>query len=304
MNTMILVTGATGFSGSRIVARLAEQGARPRAMARNRETALARLPLQGIELAIADTTRPETLRPALEGVETVIHCAFITADRKPGPGVNYYETNTTGTRNLIAAAKAAGVTRIVELGGLGTQPGRPGSYMETRYLADEALKQSGLAWSTLGPSVQFGKGAAFFRGLADLIQSVPVVTPVIGSGNQRFQPIWVEDVVTCILKMAQEPGRYDGRVIEIGGPEIYTYNEILDMLMEALGKRRVKVPGPKPIARLAASAMSALLTKPPITPAAIELFDFENTTTLDSVPYNFGFQPMSLRAWIAQHGVA
>lgn len=301
---MILVTGATGFSGSRIVARLAEQGARPRAIARNRETALARLPGQGIEVAIADTTRPETLRPALEGVETVIHCAFITADRKPGPGVNYYETNTTGTRNLIAAAKAAGVTRIVELGGLGTQPGRPGSYMETRYLADEALKQSGLAWSILGPSVQFGKGAAFFRGLADLITSVPLVTPVVGSGNQRFQPIWVEDVVTCILKMAQEPGKYDGKVTEVGGPEIYTYNEILDMLMEALGKRRLKVPGPKPVARLAASAMTALLAQPPITPAAIELFDFENTATLDSVPYNFGFQPTSLRAWIAQNGVA
>ncbi|HEU0027560.1 MAG TPA: NAD(P)H-binding protein [Ktedonobacterales bacterium] len=301
---MILVTGATGFSGSRIVARLAEQGARPRAMAHNRETALARLPRQGIEVAIADITRPETLRPALEGVETIIHCAFITADQKPGPGVNYYETNTTGTRNLIAAAKAAGVTRIVELGGLGTQPGRPGSYMETRYLADEALKQSGLAWSSLGSSVQFGKQASFFRGLADLITSVPLITPVIGSGAQRFQPIWVDDVVTCILKMAQEPARYDGRVIEVGGPEIYTYNEILDMLMEALGKRRIKVPGPKPIARLVASAMTALLAKPPITPAAIELFEFENTTTLDAVPYNFGFQPASLRAWIAQNGVA
>jgi len=76
------------------------------------------------------------------------------------------------------------------------------------------------------------------------------------------------------------------------------------MLMEALGKRRIKVPGPKPAARLAASAMTALLAKPPITPAAIELFDFENTATLDSVPYNFGFQPTSLRAWIAKNGVA
>jgi uncharacterized protein YbjT (DUF2867 family) len=301
---MILVTGATGFSGRRIVARLVQQGAEVRAMARSRETALSIFPSRGVEVAIADTTRPETLRSALEGVETIIHCAFITADRKPGPNVNYYETNTTGTRNLIAAAKNARVTRIVELGGLGTQPGHPGSYMETRYLADEAIKQSGLAWSILGPSVQFGKGAEFFRGLADLIKSVPLVTPVIGSGNQRFQPIWVEDVVTCLLKMAQEPWTYDGKVIEVGGPEIYTYNEILDMLMEALGKRRIKLPGPKPIAKLAATAMTALLDKPPITPAAIELFEFENTATLDSVPYNFGFQPKSLRAWIAESGVA
>ncbi len=301
---MILVTGAAGFSGSRIVARLVAQGARPRALVRSRESARSRLPNQGVEVIVADTTRPETLRPALSGVETVIHCAFITADRKPGPGVNYYETNVTGTRNLVAAAKDTGVKRIVELGGLGTQPGRPGSYMETRYLADEAIKQSGLAWSILGPSIQFGKGAAFFQGLADLIRAVPVVTPVIGSGNQRFQPMWVEDVTTCLLKMAQEPWSYDGKVIEVGGPEIYTYNEILDMLMEALGKRRIKAPGPRPIAKLAATVMTAVLPNPPITPAAIELFDFENTATLDSVPYNFGFQPKSLRAWIAENGVA
>ncbi len=301
---MILVTGAGGFSGSRIVARLAQQGAQVRAMAHSRDSAQSRLPSQGIDVIIADTTRPETLGPALEGVETIIHCAFITADRKPGPGVNYYETNTTGTRNLIAAAKDAGVKRLVELGGLGTQPGHPGSYMETRYLADEAIKQSGLAWSILGPSVQFGKGAAFFHGLADLITSMPLVTPVVGSGNQRFQPVWVEDVVTCILKMAQEPRNYDGKVIEVGGPEIYTYNGILNILMEALGKRRIKLPGPIPIARLAASAMAALLDKPPITPAAIELFEFENTATLDSIPYHFGFQPKSLRAWIAENGIA
>ncbi len=299
---MILVTGAGGFAGSRIIARLAEQGARPRALVRSSAQA-ARLPRQGIEVVTGDTTRPDTLRAAVAGVETIIHCAFITAERKEGPGVNYYATNVTGTRNLVAAAREAGVKRIVELGGLGTQPAPPHTYMETRYQADAAIKSSGLAWSILGPSVQFGQGSAFFKGLADLIRSVPLVTPVIGSGNLRFQPIWVEDVVTCILKMAQEPDKYDGKVIEVGGPEIYTYNEILEMLMQALGKRRIKLPSPKRLATLGATAMTAVLPKPPITPAVIELFDFENTTALDSVVYNFGFQPMSLRAYLRDHGV-
>ena len=300
---MILVTGAAGFAGSRIIARLAEQGAQPRALARSSAQAATRLPQQGVEIVVGDTTRPETLRAAVAGVETIIHAAFITADRKQGPGVNYYETNVTGTRNLLAAAKDAGVKRIVELGGLGTQASSPGSYMETRYLADEAIKGSGLVWSILGPSVQFGKGSAFFKGLADLIRTIPFITPVIGSGALRFQPIWVEDVTTCILKMAQEPEKYDGRVIEVGGPEIYTYNEILDMLMQALGRSRIKLPSPKPLAAFGASLMAAALPKPPITPAAIELFDFENTTALDAVPYNFGFQPKSLRAYIREHGV-
>lgn len=299
---MILVTGAAGFAGSHIIARLVEQGARPRALVRSSSQA-ARLPMAGVEIVAGDTTEPASLGAAVAGVETIIHCAFITADRKQGPGVNYYATNVVGTRNLLAAARKAGVARMIELGGLGTHPGAPGSYMETRYEADEALKASGLAWSILGPSVQFGQGAAFFKGLADLIRDVPLITPVIGTGNLRFQPIWVEDVVTCLLKMAQEPAAYDGRAIEVGGPEIYTYNEILDMLMAALGKRRFKLPSPREAALLGAKVMDRMMAKPPITPAAIELFDFENTATLDSVSYNFGFQPMSWRAYLHDHGV-
>ena len=300
---MILVTGAAGFVGSRIVARLAEQGAQPRALVRDPAKAQGRLPQSGVEIVVGDTTKPETLDAALTGVDTIIHCAFITADRKPGPGVNYYETNTTGTRNLVAAARNANIQRICVMGGLGTKPSKPGSYMEGRYEADQAVKQSGLAWSILGPSIQFGRGSAFFNGLAGLIKSVPVVVPVIGNGQLKFQPIWVEDVATCILKMAQEPAQYDGKVIEVGGPEILTYNQVLDLLMQTLHVSRIKAPGPKPLVKLGAAMMSAVLPKPPITPAAVELFDFENATDLDSVERNFGFAPMSLRDYLAQNGV-
>ncbi|HZC08117.1 MAG TPA: NAD(P)H-binding protein [Ktedonobacterales bacterium] len=300
---MILVTGAAGFAGSRIIHRLVEQGEQPRALVRSTAQARAHLPEQGVEIVVGDTTRPTTLDAAVAGVETIIHCAFITANRKEGHGVNYYQTNVVGTRNLIGAARKAGVRRIVELGGLGTQHSSPSSYMETRYEADQALKSSGLAWSILGPSVQFGQGSAFFKGLADLIRSFPLITPVIGTGNLRFQPIWVEDVVTCILKMAQEPENFDNKVIEVGGPEIYTYNEILDMLMLAMGLNRFKIPSPKPFAALGARVMAAVLPRPPITPAAIELFNFENTTALDSVSYYFGFQPMSWREYLRTHGV-
>src|SRR5262249_18592271 len=159
-----------------------------------------------------------------------IHAAFITAERKQGPGVNYHATNVEGTANLVSAAKRAGVTRIVEVGGLGTKADRPGSYMEGRHLADEAIKSSGLAWSIIGPSIQSGKAAAFFTGLADLIRSPLLVVPMVGNGKRLFQPIWVEDVTTCVLKMAREPERYDGHTIEVGGPEVYTYAQILDML--------------------------------------------------------------------------
>ena len=300
---MILVTGGAGFVGSHIVRRLVSEGEKPRALVRNPEQAKQRLPAAGVEVVQGDTTRPETLDAAMQGVDTVIHAAFITAERKQGPGVNYYATNVEGTANVVSAAKRAGAQRIVEVGGLGTKRAAPGSYMEGRYLADQSVKQSGLAWSIIGPSIQFGEGAAFFTGLADLIRSAPVV-PMVGSGNRTFQPIWVEDVTTCVLKMAREPESYDRRTIEVGGPEVYTYAQILDMLMATLGKRKLKVPGPLPLVAVGAAVMEAVLPKPPITRAALTLFTFDNVTDLDAVERNFGFTPQSLRTYLAEHRLA
>jgi NADH dehydrogenase len=304
---VILVTGAGGFTGSRIIARLVQEGEGPRALVRNPATAKVSLPEPSAEqvadMAIGDTTKPATLAPALEGVDTVIHTAFITAERKQGPGVNYYDTNVRGTRNLVEAAENAGVRRIVVLSGLGTRPAKPGSYMEGRYEAEQAVRESRLAWSILGPSVQFGRGAAFFTGLADLIKGIPLVVPMVGNGTLQFQPIWVEDTVTCLLKMAREPQIYDGRSIEVGGPDVFTYAHILDMLMTKLGKRRVKAPGPLPLVALGAGVMELALPKPPITRAALGLFAFPNRTDLDAVEKNFGFAPRSLPSWLAENDV-
>ncbi len=299
---MIVVTGADGFVGRHLVKRLAAEGIPTRALARNVARASEVLP-QGVEIVAGDTTRPATLGPALQGAETIIHCAFLVANRKQAAGGTYRETNVQGTKNLVAAAQAAGVAHICVMGGLGTVASTRDAYLQGRYEADQAVKNSGLGWSILGPSVQFGAGSPFFTGLADLIRSPLPVVPMIGNGKVRFQPIWVEDVTTCMLKMAREPERYNGKAIDVGGPQVYTYAQILDLLMRAMGKRKPKVPGPKPLARLGAGVMEAVLRNPPVTRAAMGLFDFDNVTALDAVERNFGFQPMSLRTYLDEHGV-
>lgn len=300
---MILVTGANGFAGSRVVAQLVAEGQQVRSMVRDTNKVQGRLPASGTEIVQGDTTRPETLAAAVAGVETIIHTAFITADRKEGPGVSYTATNVGGTKYLIEAAQRAGVKRIVEMGGLGTKPAAPGSYMQGRWEADQAIEHSGLAWSILGPSIQFGEGSAFFKGLADLIKSAPVV-PMVGNGSRRFQPIWVDDVARCIVKMATQPEGFDGRVIEVGGPQIYTYAQILDLLMQTLNVHKPKLPGPVPFVKLGAALMAAVLPKPPITPAAVELFGFDNVTQIDAVPDTFSFTPANLTQYLSEHGVA
>ncbi|GCE46504.1 oxidoreductase [Thermosporothrix hazakensis] len=294
------MTGATGFIGSHLVRRLVEQGERPRCLVRDVERARSLLP--GTELVQGDTTRPETLPEAVQGVDTIVHCAFVTADRKQTAATRYYATNVEGTDNLIKAAKEAGVRRMIELSGLGTKPDKPGSYMQGRYLAEQALTTSGLDWTIVRPSVVFGKGAPFISGLVNLIRTSPVL-PLLGGGKIMFQPIFVEDVVSVVLFLLEHPEQTSGRIYTIGGPEYYSFEQILDLLTRTMGKKRLKVPAPLPFVALGAAVLEAVLPKPPLTREAVSLFTFDNTTALDSVERDFFFIPVSFRAYLQEQGV-
>src|ERR1051326_8472658 len=299
---MILVTGATGYIGRHLVKRLVQNGERPRCLVRDVKRAAQILPADGDEFAQGDTTQAGTLTAALQGVDTVIHAAFMTADRKQSSGNHYYETNVRGTANLVQAARAAGVTRIIEISGLGTHPDKPGTYMQGRYEAERMVKESGLAWTIIEPSVLFGKGAPFIKGLTDLIRTSPVV-PLIGGGKIQFQPIFVEDVVTVILKVLQEPGRTNHKTYTIGGPEYYTFTQIINLLLHTMHKSRIKAPAPMPLVGIGAAVMEAVLSKPPLTRAAMALFTFDNITDLHSVERDFDFTPMSFSKFLAEQGV-
>src|SRR5260370_19711627 len=199
---MILITGATGYIGRHLVARLVAQGERPRCLVRNKERSATILPADKVEFVQGATTEAATLGDAVEVVDRIIHADFLTADRKESAGNSYEKTNVQGTTNLVKAAKEAGVTRFIEISGLGTKPDKPGSYMQGRYLAEKALMESGLEWTIIRPSVLFGKGAPFIKGLVELIQTAPVL-PLIGGGKTMFQRIYVEDVVSVIVAVLE-----------------------------------------------------------------------------------------------------
>lgn len=299
---MILITGATGYIGRHLVARLAQDGEHPRCLVRDVKRAAQILPAGQVVLAQGDTTRADTLASALQGVDTVVHAAFITADHKQSQGNHYYETNVQGTANLIKAAEAMGVARIIEMSGLGTRPDKPGTYMQGRYEAERMLKESGLNWTIIQPSVLFGKDAPFIKGLTDLIRTSPVV-PLIGGGKIQFQPIYVEDVVTVILKVLHEPERTNHKTFTIGGPEYYTFTQIIDLLLHTMHKNRIKAPAPTPLVGIGAAVMEAVLPRPPLTKAAMTLFTFDNITDIHSVERDFGFEPMAFSKFLAEQEV-
>jgi uncharacterized protein YbjT (DUF2867 family) len=299
---MILITGATGYIGRHLVARLIAQGERPRCLVRDMNRAKRILHSDNVELVLGSTTSPDSLDAAVKGVDTIVHAAFLTADRKQSATNEYEKTNVQGTANLIKAAKKADIKRLIEISGLGTKPDKPGSYMQGRYLSEKMLKESGLDWTIVQPSVLFGKNAPFIKGLADLIRTAPVV-PLIGGGKIMFQPIWVEDVVTVIIKVLQDPTGTTKRTYTIGGPAYYSFTQIIDVLLKTMHKQRIKVPAPTPLVGIGAAVMETFLPKPPITKAAMTLFTFDNITDLRSVERDFGFTPMSFTTYMKEHGI-
>ena len=239
---MILITGATGYIGRHLVARLVAQGERPRCLVRDINRAQRTLPVDKVELVTGATTSPDSLDAAVHGVDTIIHAAFLTADNKQSAGNEYEKTNVQGTANLIKAAKKADVKRIIEISGLGTKPDKPGSYMQGRYLSEKMLKESGPDWTIIQPSVLFGKNAPFIKGLADLVRTAPVV-PLIGGGKTMFQPIWVEDVVTIIVKVLEDPEHTTKRTYTIGNFNPCSFAQAFAMSYPASACRITPVPG-------------------------------------------------------------
>jgi uncharacterized protein YbjT (DUF2867 family) len=297
---MILVTGGTGFVGSHVLRRLSETEPRGTVRTLVRDPAKAQIP-DGVSIVEGDITRPESMPAAVASVDVIIHAAAITGDRKEPYRGAYDRVNRVGTENLMSAAKSAGVKRLVVVSGLGCRPAPAGTYMATRWGMEEAVRASGVPFVILQPSVLFGAGAPFVAALAGLARVLPVL-PLVGGGRTRFQPLWIEDLVTCLVaSMSSET--LAGRALPLGGSEWATFKEVLQTICKAMSVRRLLVPLPMPIARIQAKLMTAVLPNPALTPAALELFSFDNATDLDAVDRAFVFHPRGLREHLLAHGV-
>jgi len=292
----ILVTGATGFIGGRLVRRLAEAGVPVRALARRAGAAMP----EGVEVVVGDLTDRASLDRACAGASAVISCAAITGDKKPPKG-GYDIVNAVGIGALAQAAAAASVARFIHFGGIDSAGSKPGPYLAGRRRGEELLKAAGVPWTILQPSVQFGPKSPFIAAMAGLVRG-PIV-PVAGNGRTRIQMIHVDDVCRAAHECLSGDSRL-GRYIELGGVEALAYDAVLDIIGFGLGKTKVrKVHAPIGLVKLQA-AMLQVLPKPPVTPAAVELLEHDNVAAgLDVVEREFGFAPVGFAKHVAEHGL-
>ena len=244
----ILVTGGAGFVGSRIVHTLRAEGRDVRALVRRPEGG-AHLASLGVELATGDVTDPASLAAAADGCTHVIHLVAILQ----GKPHDFERVMTRGTRNVLAAAKGAGVERFILMSALGTTAATKDvvPYFGAKWAMEQDTITSGLEYSIFRPSFVFGRGGALATFLKQVRYS-PVVT-VIGSGRQRIQPIWIDDVAEHFARALDTPAAAN-KTFEIGGPDIVTWDDLYRTIAKVLGKRRALLHVPAPVARTGARA--------------------------------------------------
>jgi len=262
---MILVAGGTGFLGSHIVRSLAEHGHHVRVLTRDPD-GIADFGQK--ETAAGDVRDPSTLGEAIAGCRAVVMAAQFHGHpmEKPRRGRSYDAVDRAGTENLLAAGRAAGVERFLYLSGAGVGQGRSEPWFVAKDRAEAAVRASGLAWINLRPSWAYGLGDRALNRIATIARFSPVV-PVLGWNRQRVMPVWAGDVGETAARAFATDGAWN-RTIEIGGPEILSMREVIQTLMRVSGHRRVLIPMPTWLAKVATAPL-AVLPNPPLTPRGV-----------------------------------
>ena len=229
----IFLAGGTGFVGGHVRCALLENGHELRLLSHRRHAGTE----PGIEAVEGDVTRPETLAAAMQECDAVINLVGIIREF-PARGITFEKLHVEATKNLLAAARHAGIRRFIQMSALGARPDAVSRYHQTKYQAEEAVRTSGLDWTIFRPSVIFGPKDDFINKLANLVKKLPVV-PVIGDGCYRLQPIDGNDVARCFA-MALEMPETVGQSYGLCGRDRISYRELLTIVARTLGKRSVR----------------------------------------------------------------
>jgi NADH dehydrogenase len=282
----VAITGGTGFVGSNTARALLGAGHEVVLVSRGSRRVA---PREGLTVLRADVTTGKGLAEAFAGCDAVVHLTAVIREK----GKQTFDAVIRcGTENVVATAATAGVGHLVYVSAIGADPDPRFPYHYTKWMAEQAVRASGVAFTTLRPSLIFGPGDGFFTTLRGLVRfSIPAI-PVAGDGGALFQPISIDDVVRCIvLALDRGPAMCE---IEIGGPEHLTYDGIIDIIHDAIGAgMRIKVHVPVAALMPAAMVMDKVLSNPPVTPAQLRMLARSNITRIDAVHSAFGFAPSS-----------
>jgi uncharacterized protein YbjT (DUF2867 family) len=291
---VILVTGGTGFVGPAVVHALRAEGHDVRALVRDLRSKQARtLETWGCTLAQGDMTDAPSLERAVQGCDAVVHLVAIPS----GSEEQFRRIMIQGTRDLVDAAKRADLKRFVLMSALGTGERSKDltPYYRAKWEQEQTVAGSGIDHTIFRPSFVFGKSGGMLPLLVRQVRWSPAVAVI---GTKRMQPIWVEDVAAYFAKSLSTAGATN-RTFELGGPEVVSWDELIDRIKRITGKRRPTFHPPLGLVRAGAALVEKLPTGLPLSRDALTMLEFEdNVTDIRPAVETFGIEPIGLNEQI------
>ena len=280
---VVTVFGASGFIGRYVVAEIAKSGARVRASVRRPDRASFLKPMGdvGQVTPIAANIRDDaSVAAAVDGADTVINLVGILF---PGSKQTFESLQSDGAHRVARAARAAGAQRLVQVSAIGADAESDSSYASTKGIGENLVREAFPGASIVRPSIVFGPEDDFFNRFAALARFTPAL-PLIGGGHTKFQPVYVGDVADAIAAICNEP-KSAGTTYELGGPRIYSFRELMEIVLKEIDRKRLLVPVPFPIATAQAAVLELafwlpkvlnLGANPPVTVDQVKLLRHDN----------------------------
>jgi NADH dehydrogenase len=285
---MILVTGGTGFIGQALVRHLVESGREVRTLIRP-SPRTPNLP-RGVpvEVAVSSLNDERGLRAAMVGVDTVYHLA---SSEWRGAYGSLMEVDIRGTQSIVRAAADAGIDRLFFISHLGADRASAYPVFKAKAIAEEFIRRSGIDYTILRTAIVYGPNDGFTTGLAQLLHALPFFFLLPGSGDTLLQPLWVEDLATCLTWALDDPGTRNN-TYELGGPEHLNLNDLVEIVAGSLGLRRKMIHmQPLSTLRWLTVLLEHLLPASPVSVYWIDYLATNRICALDTIPRFFNLLP-------------
>jgi uncharacterized protein YbjT (DUF2867 family) len=290
----ILLLGSTGFFGRGVAHKLIDGGHQLRVLVRDPMKAAA-FKVRGAQVVVGDALNPAAVTQAAQGVEHIISLVAIRRNRPQ----SFLEVNVDGPRIMADAAKAAGVRSVVLVSAIGAKLDAHNKYFTSRWMGEQELAKSGVAGTILRFAFVLAEEGGILDGF-DRARFGPFVV-IPGSGQTQMQPILREDAARCVVEAIARPELL-GKIIELGGPEVVTYETIFDWYLQARGIKKAKLKLPVGVLIPGLTVMEALFTNPPATPDEVNMMQVPNIADgIDSVSSHFGWRPTAPSTWAPTH---
>jgi len=294
--TSVLVTGATGFVGRRVTAHLLREGFRVLALVRPGSRQRGDLP-DGITVADGDVRDAGAVDEAARGCTAVIHLVGILRARG---SQTYQAIHVDGTANVVSACLRAGVRRLVHMSALGVGRGTDTGYFRTKEAAERCVRDSGLDWTIVRPSVIHGPHGAFMIQMAQMVAGFGPV-PLVGRGDQTVQPVWVEDVARVFVAALGRDATV-GRTYDVGGPDVLTLRQFYRTLSRVLlGREKRLMPVPTFAVRAGAWLAAHLMANPPVAPDEVRMLLAARPCDIGPMTEAFGVEPAPFEQTLAAY---